>query len=292
MHKVFFSPEYTSASYSFATTRKADWIADSLGRKPIPGVELVEPSPLTEDVVLGTHSREYVTSLRDGIEPLASSQGFRWCLRMLPAVLSSNGGVLAAARAARESGVSGSLSSGLHHARAGAGMGFCTLNGLAIAASELIRDGAASVVVLDLDAHGGGGTSSLISGNVRIHHLDVAVDPFDLCEETVDRSDATPREYLKAVMEALSSAPKADVCLYNAGMDVHEHDCGPPGFDHRLIAARESLVFSWARDSGTPIAYVLAGGYVSPKRSAAELVAHHRATIFAAASVFGGGAKP
>jgi hypothetical protein len=38
--KIFYSPSYTVAAYSFETTRKSQWIAESLAREPIAGIEL------------------------------------------------------------------------------------------------------------------------------------------------------------------------------------------------------------------------------------------------------------
>ena len=43
--KIFYSPSYTIATYSFDTTRKSRWIAESLAREPITGIELVAPEP-------------------------------------------------------------------------------------------------------------------------------------------------------------------------------------------------------------------------------------------------------
>lgn len=39
MVNVFYSPEYVGAAHGFDTTRKAKWIADSLDRAPIAGIE-------------------------------------------------------------------------------------------------------------------------------------------------------------------------------------------------------------------------------------------------------------
>jgi acetoin utilization deacetylase AcuC-like enzyme len=232
---------------------------------------------------LETHSEEYVYAVKNG-EPssLACSQGFSWCPRLYRAVLSSNGGVVAAVKAALEDGIAGSLSSGLHHARRSVGLGFCTFNGLAIAAKEAIKAGCEDVLILDLDAHGGGGTASLISSNVRIRHLDVVVDAFDTHADSVDMVGRSPLEYLTFLGKALEGL-KPSLCIYNAGMDVHEHDCGPAGFDAHHIAARESIVFEWATANNVPIAFVMAGGYISPRRSLPELVAHHRMTLRVAA---------
>ena len=279
MHKVFYSDSYCSTSYSFDTTRKAKWIADSLRNSPIGEIVIEEPTPLTLETLLETHSVEYVEAVLTG-EPwnLASSQGFRWCAGLRDAVLASNGGVVDAVKAALQDGVAGTLSSGLHHARRDAGLGFCTFNGLVIAAKEAIKLGCENVLILDLDAHGGGGTASLISGIVRISHLDLVVDPFDLHDDSIDLSKSSPVDYL-TLLDGVLEGCQPDLCIYNAGMDVAETDCGPPGFDTRVIAAREATVFAWAAAKRVPIAYALAGGYTSRDRTREELIAQHRCTL-------------
>lgn len=282
--KVFYSDDYCRAAYAFDTTRKASWIAESLRFRPIDGVEVVEPEPASVESILEVHSEEYVNAVLTG-EPwnLATSQGFRWCPAMPTAVLASTGGMIAAVRAAVEDGVAGTLSSGMHHARREAGLAFCTFNGLVVAANEAERLGRKNVLILDLDAHGGGGTASLISDKVRIQHLDLVVDQFDLHADSIDLSDKSPVDYL-TTLDACLDALSPDFVIYNAGMDVHESDCGVAGFDANIIAAREVTVFEWASERGVPVAFALAGGYTSPSRSREVLVAHHRCTIRAAKS--------
>lgn len=286
MTKIYYSDDYCRASYSFDTTKKASWIAESLASKPIHGIEVVAPEPLTEDIVAETHSRDYVAAIKTG-EPwsAASSQGFRWCRELYRSVLASNGGLVAAVRSALEDGVAGSLSSGMHHARRDSGLGFCTFNGLVIAAKEAVKLGCSNVLILDLDAHGGGGTASLLAGNVRISHLDLVVDPFDLHQDSIDLSRKSPIDYL-TVLDAMLSELRPDFVVYNAGMDVFEGDCGPRGFDTNIIAAREATVFMWAAERSIPICYAMAGGYVGQSRSRSTLVAHHRCTIRAAEQIF------
>ena len=135
MARIFYSPDYVLARYDFDTTRKAAPIALSLVARPLAGIELAEPPPADRALVERVHYPFYVRAIRTG-EPrsVAESQGFDWDPGLWPMVLSSNGGLVAAAQAAREDGVSGTLSSGMHHARRGSGDGFCTFNGLAMAA--------------------------------------------------------------------------------------------------------------------------------------------------------------
>jgi acetoin utilization deacetylase AcuC-like enzyme len=120
--RIFYSSTYTIAAHSFETTRKSRWIAESLVRvlsssHPNPRASLRSaactiPNTWTR---CATASRVNLPSLRAGL----------WEM-----VCASNGGVMAAAIDALGSrGVSGSLSSGLHHARRARGAGFRTFNG-------------------------------------------------------------------------------------------------------------------------------------------------------------------
>lgn len=287
--KVYYSPAYVLAAHSFDTTRKAEWVAESLRREPIAGVHLCEPDPLDETGLADVHAPEYVAAVRTG-EPraLAESQGFTWDPGLWPMVCASNGGAVAAALSALDDGVAGSLSSGLHHAARGWGAGFCTFNGLALAARPALRSGATSVLVVDLDAHCGGGTHSLIRDDPRIRQLDVSVDSFDGYAATAGTTldivtDA--RRYLETIRARLGALDgRFDLCIFNAGMDPFEHNAigGLEGITSPVLAEREREVFGWCRRKGVPAAFVLAGGYVGPGLREGELVGLHRMTVAAA----------
>lgn len=292
MLRVFYSPSYTGSGYAFDTTRKAKWVADSLAGWPIPDIELIEPVPLTPDHVAEVHDPDYVRAVETG-QPrgLAESQGFRWDSGLWPMVLASNGGAVAAARAALDVGVAGSLSSGLHHARYGSGAGFCTFNGLVLAAKAALAAGAKSVLILDLDAHCGGGTASLIAGEPRIRQLDVSVSSFDSYRNNRQARLVmveTGSEYLPAIRQLLDEADHAgasfDLCLYNAGMDPCENCStgGLTGITQDILAEREQLVFEWCGVRRLPVAFVLAGGYIGAALDESGLVALHRLTLSAA----------
>jgi acetoin utilization deacetylase AcuC-like enzyme len=183
--EVFYSPTYVCSAHAFDTTRKAKWIADSLAASPIQGIELLEPPSLTREQVAQVHDADYIRAVETGVaRDLAESQGFPWDAELWPMVLASNGGAVAAGLAALEHGVAGSLSSGLHHARRERGAGFCTFNGLVIAAREALTAGAQSILILDLDAHCGGGTRSMIQDDPRIWQVDVAVNSYDSYESS------------------------------------------------------------------------------------------------------------
>jgi len=291
--RIFHSPAYTGTAYTFDTTRKAGWIAESLSQSPMPGLRLVEPTPLTAAQLEEVHDPGYVRAVKTGRpRGLAESQGFDWDRGLWPMALAVNGGTVAAALAALEDGVAGSLSSGLHHARCGSGSGFCTFNGLVLAARAALRSGAGSVLILDLDAHCGGGTASLIEDDADIWQLDVAVRDYDsymgsdrVWLEIVRDSSNYLSTIERRLEEVAQKGPRFGLCQYYAGMDPHE-DCptgGTPGITRDVLAAREKMVFEWCRGRQLPIAFALAGGYIGPRLDVAGLVELHRLTLAAAA---------
>jgi len=292
--ELFCSDDYVASDHAFDTTRKAGWIAAALQDSPIPGVELVEPAPLACEQILQVHSREYVDAVRSGSpSELASSSGFAWNKNTWPSVCASNGGVVAAVHAALRDGVAGSLSSGLHHARHDHGAGNCTFNGLVLGARAALETGAGGVLIVDFDAHCGGGTASLLSDGME--QLDVSTSSFDAYEpvagtrlQVVDGQPVAScgNRYLDACRDALDAVEGGgiDLCIYNAGMDPHE-DCdlgGAAGIDEEILRQRERLVFEWCASRGIPVAFVLAGGYTGTRMGEDDLVNLHLLTVDAA----------
>ena len=296
--KLFFSPDYVRSGHAFETTRKSQWIVESLLREPMAGIELLAPDPLSETQLREVHDPPYVTAVRTG-EPraLAESQGFPWDPSLWSMVCASNGGAVAAALAALAEGVAGSLSSGLHHARRDRGAGFCTFNGLALGVRAACAAGASAILVLDLDAHCGGGTHSLVADDPHIWQLDIAVSPFDdyapTARTTLDlvRDAAHYLAVLQSRLQVLEAeAPAFDLCLYNAGMDPFE-GCsigGLRGITRSILEERERLVFDWCGRRRIPVAFVFAGGYLGPGLGESGLVALHRLTLLAAVRARGG----
>jgi acetoin utilization deacetylase AcuC-like enzyme len=174
------------------------------------------------------------------------------------------------------------LAAGFHHARREHGAGFCTFNGIAIACGELIRNGASRITIVDVDAHHGGGTYSMVREWPEVIHVDVSTNYYDAYRcaaphwsQKVDVADA----YLHAVDTALATAAThlraGDLCIYNAGVDVYEH-CdvgGMAGIDVAMIAERERRVVAWANQHNFTLAACLAGGYHGPNFSLDML--HH-----------------
>jgi acetoin utilization deacetylase AcuC-like enzyme len=285
--------------------RKFQLVADGLAGRE--GVRVEAPAAIEPDALLRVHTAAYVEAVRTG-EPraLAESQKFPWSPALWPSVLLTNGGALAAAARALDDGLAAALASGFHHAHADHGEGFCTFNGLVVAAEALREAGrVARVAVLDLDLHYGNGTASLCATrpwlfNCSIYGNDYFQNKPYRDVENLRHTDgpnhvsfALPNgSGLEALLDALERGAKAllaygrpDLVLYQAGADPYKEDpYSPLDLDLPHLRERDRWVFAWARREGLPLAWTLAGGY-TPDLS--KVVAVHLGSFDAARSVYG-----
>lgn len=245
-------------------------------------VQLLPPQPATEKELLRVHTREYVASVRDG-EPrtLAESQKFPWSPALYPSVCLTSGACIAAARTAIAQGASAAVASGFHHACAGHGEGFCTFNGLVVAADAIAAEGLGRTAVLDMDLHYGNGTALLATG--RTHLFAVSIYGNDY-HENVPYRDVQIRRHADglnhrsfalpsgcerdAMLRIMASAFdeiaswKPDLLIYQAGADPFREDpFSPLALSEADLFARDVRVFEFTRSMRLPIAWVLAGGY-------------------------------
>ena len=294
--KLFYDPGFAAPlGEHIMPISKFALVADAI-RDDFPEILIESPAPITESDLLRVHSAEYVSAVRTG-EPraLAESQKFPWSPELYPSVLLTNGGVLAAARQALESGSSGALASGFHHACADHGEGFCTFNGLVVAAESLRASGRIrTAAVLDLDLHYGNGTASLaasrpwiralsIYGNdywnnepfrdVRTRHHQDGPNHFSVPLVPTGGSDRDMLlETLDKNLSWLIEGGEPDLLLYQAGADpLRDDPYSPLDLNHADLMERDLRVFQFARSHRIPIAWVLAGGYTRDIRKVVEV---------------------
>ena len=283
--------------------RKFQMVADGLAGNP--SVRVEAPAPVTEADLLRVHTPDYVTAVRTG-EPkvLAESQKFPWSPALWPSVLLTNGGALAAARRALAEGLSAALASGFHHSHADHGEGFCTFNGLVVAAEALRAAGALrTVAVLDLDLHYGNGTASLCADRPWLFNCSIYGNDYHRNTPYMDVStrhhedgsnhvsfalpNGSGRRVLMETLERGTAASLAwgrpDLVLYQAGADPYREDpYSPLDLDHEDLRERDRTVFAWAKHERLPLAWVLAGGYTP---DVSKVVAVHLGTFAAASEV-------
>lgn len=287
-----YSPEFHSTGVEFDTTTKSRLVAEALLAQG--GWALVPPRPVDAGDLRIVHDPEYVQAVREGTPlALAESNSIGWDDALWESVTASTGGVVDAVMRALTSGrTTASLSSGLHHARAESGRGFCTFNGLALAAVTARQAGAQRVLIIDLDAHCGGGTAAIIDGVDGIEQVDVSTSSFDRYAPRPDArlEIADHTDYLQVVgrvLDGVADPSSVDLVIYNAGMDVHERAGGDPGFTTELVRARERLVLGWADSLGLPLSFTLAGGYSGHGLDLAGVADLHLETFRVAAALAG-----
>ena len=271
--KIFYDNDYVLES-GIETRTKAKPIADIIIAEELSGMELCSPRKATRQELEEVHSPEYLDSLWNGDQDLLLS------------LLASTGGVLEAVDQALIDGFSGSLSSGLHHAKRTHDEGFCYINGLALAALRAIHvHGLTDIAILDLDAHCGGGTWQLLGDDARVRLADVSTNSYDSWKSFELRHHLKvvrdANNYLVEVEKALKHLNGVQLLIYNAGMDPFE-GCstgGQPGITREVLQCREKLVADWCKENNVPVLFVLAGGYAGPRLDLEGVARLHLLTI-------------
>lgn len=209
-------------------------------------------------------------------------------------------GTMAAVQAALRDGLSINLAGGTHHSFADRGEGYCVYNDVAIAIKKfLATTHDTTVLSLDLDAHQGNGTNSLLQDERRVQSVSLHVRdnyPSRKVPSTVDIDFdryVDGKTYLEALEKYLSSwslacgttMPPPALAIYNAGVDVHADDrFGQMRLTDRDMAQREELVMHHVmQKAGVPLVIVFGGGYNKTKAKTPLL---HFRTIEASLSCY------
>lgn len=178
-----------------------------------------------------------------------------------------------------------SPSSGFHHAGYDFCGGYCTFNGLIVAAVSVIRSNLAHTVgIIDCDYHWGDGTDSIIE------HLgwQKQIPHFTAGESYLDKANAEALlSTLPAVIEGMAKRGTT-VVLYQAGADQHIDDPLGGLLTTEQMRKRDAIVFEACKANGIAVAWNLAGGYQMDKQGRIDKVLTlHRNTMKECIRVFG-----
>ncbi|MES2977999.1 MAG: histone deacetylase [Pseudomonadota bacterium] len=261
------NPESSSPSPLKPALVVADWLEHALP------IWLIEPVPVTRDQLTQAHAASYVEGVLDCTLP----NGFRGRQRDVAESLPwTCGSLLSAAEGALNNGqVACSPTSGFHHAGYSSGYGYCTFNGLMVAALVLKAAGRVRRVgILDCDQHYGDGTAEIIDhlGIRWIEHVS---------QEHYGAEHARP--FLDRLPEVVAGFKGCDLLIYQAGADAHIKDPLGGFMTTAQLADRDRIVFTGARDLGLPVVWDLAGGYQEPISRVLDI---HRNTMSACADVY------
>jgi acetoin utilization deacetylase AcuC-like enzyme len=233
--------------------------------------------PVPQAALERVHDGAYVEAfLSSTLAPKAVRRiGFPSSDALVARTLASAEGTRRAAWDALAVGVGANLAGGTHHASRSEGSGYCIFNDIAVAAAELLAEGAAHrVLVLDLDVHQGDGTARIFEGDDRVFTCSVHGAknfPFRKARSDLDvpladdTGDAAYLGVLEDLLPAVLDRARPDVVFYQAGVDALADDrLGRLALGVDGIEARDRAVFAWARRHGLPLVLTLGGGYADP----------------------------
>ncbi len=261
---VYFSASMVADSYSFSpSAAKPARVLDSWKRMGVP-LDVQAPRAVRRSQLERAHDPRYV----EGVLALRLENGFGNRNATIAASLPYTSGAMcdAAISALANRRVAIAPVSGFHHACYAEGGGFCTFNGLMVAALTLIDEGQARRVgILDCDHHYGNGTVDII----RRLQLADCVQHDTVGAREFDSEHAEP--FLQTLGRRVGAFAGCDVLLYQAGADPHIDDPLGGWLTTAQLVRRDRIVFEAAAIIGLPVAWNLAGGYQEPLRRVLEI---------------------
>jgi len=266
--------------------------------------DFVQPSPASWEELGLVHTAGYLEKARAGgfsPEEIARLE-MPWSESMVEGFRMMAGGTLRTAREALGTparrpgplpsgwGVAAHLGGGFHHAFPDHGEGFCLFNDVAVAVRVLTTAGEVDrVAIVDCDVHHGNGTAATLGHDPAVFTFSIHQQNNYPAEKPAGSLDigmadgAGDTEYLLALDRALPRVfeTRAQLTFYLAGADPFQGDqLGGLRLTRYGLRRRDRMVLLAARDAGSRVAVVLAGGYA---RNLEDTVAIHVATIEEAA---------
>ncbi|MEO0600121.1 MAG: histone deacetylase [Myxococcota bacterium] len=182
------------------------------------------------------------------------------------------GGTELAAHGAVAHGLGINLGGGYHHARPALGHGFCIYNDVAFAIRRLRADGfEGHVLIVDTDAHQGDGDHAFFADDPTVtsfsmHQGNLFPEPKLRGDRDValpaGTDDARFLDRLGAELTELLEATSPALVVHVAGSDVlHDDPLAGLGLTVEGLVHRDLAVLRAARERGSAVLHVLAGGY-------------------------------
>lgn len=246
-------------------------------------IEVATVTPVTREDFYLVHDRAHVDAVLDCRRP----NGFD---NKSPEVAASlywtTGSLVSAADYALTNGVNTcSPTSGFHHADWWKTDGFCTFNGLMVAAVKL-RDRLPSgkkIGILDIDMHYGNGTDGIIKYHKIEHVRHYTFGGAEPLAETW-RGGLSGEAWLSCLPIIVQDFADCAVVIYQAGADPHKDDPFGGALSDEQLRERDRIVFSNLKRLGIPCVWNLAGGYQQPIQKVLDI---HNATMEECLKVMG-----
>jgi acetoin utilization deacetylase AcuC-like enzyme len=279
--KVFFDPHQSVANNkSFSPSAGKPALVVEEWRRRGFAFELAPVEPVIRSDFYLVHEKHHVNEVLD----LKRVNGFNNKLpEVAQALYWTNGSMVTASLHALRTGQNTcSPTSGFHHAGWAAVDGFCTFNGLMLAAVKLseILGGThdtRKVGILDIDMHIGNGTENIIKRcnfGYFIHHYSFGIHEGPLTEFW--KGGPAAEDWIKRLPQIVESFKDCAVVLYQAGADPHFEDPFGGALTDAQLRKRDEIVFDMLKRMNIPVAWNLAGGYQEPFQKVLDI---HSATL-------------
>ena len=261
--RVVYSKDMVAPAQGFSPSAAKPEAVMAAWRVRWPGIEVRPAMPATTEDLARAHDRRYI----EDVLALRRTNGFGTVsLEVAASLPLTSGALVTAARwALRDSTVVAAPVSGFHHAHWDSGGGYCTFNGLMVAALALQAESPGRRVgILDYDYHYGDGTDDILE----------RLKPPDIVHVTAGARWTRPDQagdFLNHIAEDLERMSGCDIVLYQAGADPHVDDPLGGFLTTAQLARRDRSVFKGLRNRRIPIAWCLAGGYQSPLEKVVDI---------------------
>lgn len=237
--------------------------------------QLMDVTPVEREDFYLVHEKKHVDEVLD----LKRVNGFNnKSADVANSLYWTNGSMVSACLYALKNNVNTcSPTSGFHHAGFWRVDGFCTFNGLAIAAAKLryLLPSNKKIGILDIDMHYGNGTDEILS----LFKMDyVQHYTFGGAEESSEfwRGGVEAERWLSKLPSIVESFNECAIVLYQAGADPHMDDPFGGALSDQQLRLRDSIVFNTLKAMKIPCAWNLAGGYQTPIQKVLNI---HNATM-------------
>jgi acetoin utilization deacetylase AcuC-like enzyme len=241
------------------------------------------PKPCSEEIILLTHTREYLDKLlHQTLSPSEQRKiGFPQSPELTERELIITQGTIDCCHYAFEKGIALNVAGGTHHAFADRGEGFCMLNDHGVAANYVLNHKLAKkILIIDLDVHQGNGTAKLFENRPAVftfsmhgqHNYPFHKEVSDLDVPLADGTDdAAYLTILSETLPKLIKDVKPDFCFYQSGVDILETDkFGKLKVTLQGCKQRDEIVFLLMKKNAIPCVVSMGGGYSPDIRNIVE----------------------
>ncbi len=254
------------------------------------------PDPLSEDVAMLTHTKEYwdkLTQLRLSDKEVRAI-GFPINDKFVHRGRHIANGTIQCAGFARTYGCAMNVAGGTHHAFADRGEGYCCFNDQAVASNYLLDNNLAKkILIVDLDVHQGNGTASIFQDEPRVFTFSMHGERnYPLRKETSSldiglpdgMTDTPYLNILRDTLPRIADSFQPDFVFYLSGVDILATDqLGRLNISREACRERDRFVLSFCKNNKIPVAVSMGGGY---SRRIADIVEAHVNTFRVAQELF------